>query len=237
MDDDSVDLIIADPPYNIGKDFGNDSDKQSREQYLEFIKLQILEYFRILKPEGSLMIYTGKQFNPYYQIEIEEYMTIQNNIIWFYDSSGAQAKIKYGSLYEPIIFATKHRNNYCFNIEEAQIEAYTGSVRKLIDYRKDPPQPYNTKKNCGDVWYFPRVRYKMPEYTKHPTQKPMSVGERIIRVHTSENDTVFIPFAGSGSEIEVCIENNRKWIASEISTEYVEDIIKPRINNFMNGLK
>lgn len=94
----SIDLIIADPPYNIGKDFGNNSDRQSREQYLEFIKKQIVEYFRILKPNGSLMIYTGKQFNPYYQIEIEEYMTIQNNIIWFYDSSGAQAKIKYGKI-------------------------------------------------------------------------------------------------------------------------------------------
>lgn len=157
--------------------------------------------------------------------------------MWFYDSSGAQAKVRYGSLYEPIIFATKHKKNYCFNLEDAQIEAYTGSVRKLIDYRKNPPQPYNTKKNCGDVWYFPRVRYRMPEYTKHPTQKPLSICERIVKVHSNNGNLIYIPFAGSGSEIESCIANGRNYIASEINADYVKNIIKPRINDFTNGLK
>jgi adenine-specific DNA-methyltransferase len=229
IDSESIDLIVADPPYNIGKDYKNGSDKQSRESYLRFITNQIEGYYRILKPNGSLIIYTGKQFNPYYHIEIEKYMTIQNNIIWFYDSSGVQAKTKYGSLYEPIIYATKHNKKYCFNIEEAQIESYTGSVRKLLDYRKNPPQPYNSKKNCGDVWYFPRVRYRMPEYTPHPTQKPLSICERIIKVHSNEGDLVYIPFGGSGSEIITCIKNNRNFISSELNKDYIDNFINPRI--------
>lgn len=116
-----------------------------------------------------------------------------------------------------------------FNKEHCMVEAKTGAKRGLIDYRKNPPQPYNTEKIDGDVWEFVRVRYKMPEYTNHPTQKPLSICDRIVKVHSNENDLVYIPFAGSGSEIESCIRNNRNWIATELNEEYISDIIYPRI--------
>ena len=221
----SVDLIIADVPYNIGKNYGNNSDRTEHFEYIENLKSWINEFYRILKPEGSLFIYTGKQYYPYYYIEIEKLFTIQNQIIWTYDSSGVQAKTKYGSLYEPIIWATKHKKRYTFNKEFAMVEAKTGSKRGLIDYRKNPPQPYNTTKVDGDVWNYTRVRYKMSEYTKHPTQKPLSICDRIIKVHSNPNDLVYIPFAGSGSEIESCIRNNRNYIATELNNSYIEDII------------
>lgn len=233
MTDNSIDLIIADPPYNIGKNYNNDSDKMFKDDYIILLKKWICEFYRVLKPNGSLMIYTGKQFNSYYRIQIEEMMQVQNDIIWSYDSSGVQAKSKYGSLYEPIIFATKSKK-YTFNKEEAMVEAKTGSKRKLIDYRKNPPQPYNTQKVDGDVWYYTRVRFKMPEYTDHPTQKPLSICDRIIKVHSNINDLVYIPFAGSGSEIVSCINNNRNWIATELNNQYIEEIIKPRISSQKN---
>ena len=109
------------------------------------------------------------------------------------------------------------------------VEAKTGARRKLIDYRKNPPQLYNIEKIDGDVWDFVRVRYKMPEYKNHPTQKPLSICDRIVKVHSNEKDLVYIPFAGSGSEIESCIRNNRNWIATEISEKYIQEIIIPRI--------
>ncbi len=226
-----IDLIIADVPYNIGKDYGNNSDKINHNDYLKNIHLWIKEFNRILKNNGTMFIYTGKQYYPYYYLEIEKSFTIQNQIIWNYDSSGVQAKTKYGSLYEPIIFATKHKKKYTFNADFAMVEAKTGSKRKLIDYRKNPPQPYNTKKVDGDVWNFTRVRYKMPEYTTHPTQKPLSICDRIIKVHSNENDLVYIPFAGSGSEIVSCIKNNRNYIATELNKSYIDEIIIPRIEN------
>lgn len=230
-----IDLIIADVPYNIGKNYGNNSDKQDKEVYIKNLKLWIGEFDRILKFNGSLFIYTGKQYYPYYYIEIEKYMNIKNQIIWNYDSSGVQSKTKYGSLYEPLIWATKHNKNYTFNKEYAMVEAKTGSKRGLIDYRKNPPQPYNTTKIDGDVWSFTRVRYRMEEYTKHPTQKPLSICNRIIQVHSNENDLVYIPFAGSGSEIVSCINNNRNYLATELNNDYIEEIIKPRIEKFNEG--
>ena len=229
-----VDLVIADVPYNIGKDYGNNSDKQEENTYINNLKEWISEFNRILKPNGSLFIYTGKQYYSYYYIEIKECMNIQNSIIWSYDSSGVQAKTKYGGLYEPLIWATKHKRKYVFNKEFAMVEAKTGAKRGLIDYRKNPPQPYNMTKVDGDVWNYTRVRYKMPEYTKHPTQKPLSICNRIVQVHSNENDLVYIPFAGSGSESVSCINNNRNYIDTELNKQYIEYIIIPRIKEIKN---
>lgn len=229
LSDKSVNLIIADPPYNIGKDYGNGTDKQSKEQYLQFISDFMYESKRILTDNGSLILYTGKQYYPYWHIEVENHMKIINQIIWKYDSSGVQPKNKYGGVYEPIIYAAMNDKKRTFNKEHCMVEAKTGAKRGLIDYRKNPPQPYNTEKIDGDVWEFVRVRYKMPEYTNHPTQKPLSICDRIVKVHSNENDLVYIPFAGSGSEIESCIKNNRNWIATELNEEYISDIIYPRI--------
>ena len=231
LPDKCIDLIIADPPYNIGKDYGNKTDKQSKEDYLEFIKIFMEQSERLLKESGSLILYTGKQYYPYWYIEVEKYMKIINQIIWKYDSSGVQPKNKYGGIYEPIIYAAMNDKKRTFNKEHCMVEAKTGAKRGLIDYRKNPPQPYNTKKIDGDVWEFVRVRYKMPEYTNHPTQKPLSICDRIIKVHSNENDLIYIPFAGSGSEIVSSIINNRNWIATELNREYIDEIILPRISS------
>ena len=76
--------------------------------------------------------------------------------------------------------------------------AKTGAQRQLIDYRKDPPQPYSTQKVPGNVWNFNRVQFRMEEYENHPTQKPEALLERIIRASTSNpGDVVLDPFSGS----------------------------------------
>ena len=106
--------------------------------------------------------------------------TIKSRIVWSYDSSGVQAKNYFGSMYEPILMMVKDQKNYTFNRDDILVEAKTGAKRALIDYRKNPPQPYNQKKVPGNVWEFPRVRYLMDEYENHPTQKPKALLERII---------------------------------------------------------
>ena len=70
-----------------------------------------------------------------------------------------------------------------------------------------------------------------PEWVNHPTQKPLSLCDKIVKASSNEGDVVYIPFAGSGSEIESCIRNNRNYIATEINREYIDEIILPRINN------
>jgi adenine-specific DNA-methyltransferase len=146
--DKQVDLIFADPPYNLGKDFGNGSDNwENREEYLEWCYAWIDECFRVLRDEGTFYIMNSTQNMSFISVYLQEKYNIINDIVWVYDSSGVQSKKKYGSLYEPIVMANKNSSiPYTFNWEDILVEAKTGAKRKLIDYRKTPPQPYNTKK-------------------------------------------------------------------------------------------
>lgn len=222
LENESIDLIFADPPYGIGKDFGNDSDKfSSIDDYFEWSKIWIDECMRILKKDGTMYFMTSTQYMPILDRYVDEKYFVINRIVWIYDSSGVQSKNKFGSLYEPILMITHNKNTkYKFNYEDIMVEAKTGAKRKLIDYRKSPPQPYNTKKVPGNVWNFSRVRYKMEEYENHPTQKPESLLKRIILASSNEGDIVLDPFSGSFTTSSVAIALNRKAIGIEKNKEF-----------------
>lgn len=174
VEDNSVDLIFADPPYNIGKNFNGRKDKWANdEDYLSWSYLWLDLCVSKLKENGSFYVMTSTQFMPYFDLFLRKKLSILSRIVWNYDSSGVQAKNYFGSMYEPILFCVKNKNNYTFNSEDILVEAKTGAKRKLIDYRKKIPTVYNSKKVPGNVWNFPRVRYRMEEYEKHPTQKPI----------------------------------------------------------------
>ena len=104
----------------------------------------------------------------------------------------------------------KSQNNYTFNADAILVEAKTGSKRKLIDYRKEVPTVYNSEKVPGNVWEFPRVRYRMDEYEKHPTQKPIVLLARIIKASSNENDLILDPFSGTFTTCFVAQKLNRK---------------------------
>lgn len=219
--DESIDLIFVDPPYNIGKDFAGRKDKwKTDEDYLNWCYQWIDLCIQKLKPTGSFYVMTSTQFMPYFDLYIRQRMTILSRIVWAYDSSGVQAKKYFGSLYEPILFCVKDKENYTFNADDILVEAKTGSKRKLIDYRKNPPQPYKNEKVPGNVWDFCRVRYRMEEYENHPTQKPVSLLERIIKASSNEGDLVLDPFCGTFTTGFVAKEHNRDFIGVEIQEDY-----------------
>ena len=224
MTSESVDLIFADPPYNIGKDFGNNKDKwEDVDSYIDWCKEWIDDCMRILKPNGTMYFMTATQHMPYLDVYVSRKYHVLARIIWAYDSSGVQSKKMFGSLYEPILMITKSASAaYTFNANAILVEAKTGSQRKLIDYRKDPPQPYNTEKVPGNVWQFPRVRFRMDEYENHPTQKPEALLERIILASSNEGDIVFDPFAGSFTTCAVASRIGRRTIGIELNREYFE---------------
>lgn len=238
MQSDSVDLIFADPPYNLGKDFGNDSDTwDNKQEYLKWCYAWIDECFRVLKPNGTFYLMNSTQNIPYISIYLQEHYYILNDIVWSYDSSGVQSKKKFGSLYEPIIMATRtERTAYTFNYEDIMVEAKTGAKRGLIDYRKSPPQPYNTKKVPGNVWDFSRVRFKMDEYENHPSQKPEILLERVILASSNEGEIVLDPFGGSFSTSSVAVKLKRKAISMEINREYFKiGVRRTGVANTYNG--
>jgi len=238
IQDNTIDLIFADPPYNIGKDFGNNKDKwENTEEYINWCKIWIDECFRVLKNEGTFYFMTATQFMPYLDVYCSEKYNVLSRIVWSYDSSGVQSKKNFGSLYEPILMCNRDKKaKYTFNYKDILVEAKTGAKRKLIDYRKKIPTLYNTQKVPGNVWNFNRVRFKMEEYEYHPTQKPEKLLERIILASSNENDIVLDPFSGTFTTSAVAIKNNRKAIGIELNEEYYKiGIRRTNISDIYNG--
>lgn len=233
----SIDLIFIDPPYNIGKNFNGKIYKwKTDEKYLNWCYKWLNLAIKKLKPTGSIYVMTSTQFMPYFDIFFKDKINILSRIAWYYDSSGVQAKNYFGSMYEPMIFGVKNKKKYTFNSKDILVEAKTGAKRKLIDYRKKPPQRYNTGKVPGNVWEFPRVRYRMPEYENHPTQKPIAFLERIIKASSNEGDTILDPFSGTFTTSYVAKKLNRKSIGIEIDEDYTKiGIRRLKIADNYNG--
>lgn len=237
--DGSIDLIFADPPYNIGKNFGDFKDTwPSDEDYVCWCYRWLELCINKLKPSGSLYVMSSTQAMPYLDLWLRKRLTVISRIVWYYDSSGVQAKRHYGSLYEPILFCVKDPNKYTFNANDIEVEAKTGAVRKLIDYRKKVPTPYKAKKVPGNVWYFPRVRYRMPEYEDHPCQKPEALLERIIKASSNPGDMVLDPFAGTFTTCAVAQRLGRRAIGIEMQLDYIKiGLRRLQIENQIDNLK
>jgi len=221
--DGSIDLIFADPPYNIGKVFNGTQDKwESDEDYLHWCYQWLDLCIQKLKPNGSFYVMAATQNMPFFDIYLRKQLTVLSRIIWYYDSSGVQAKRHYGSLYEPILFCVKDKEHYTFNTQDILVSAKTGAQRKLIDYRKPVPAIYNSVKVPGNVWEIPRVRYRMPEYENHPTQKPVALLERIVKASSNAGDIVLDPFSGTFTTSYAAKHLGRHSIGIEIEEEYVK---------------
>lgn len=221
--DESIDLIFADPPYNIGKDFNGRKDKWASDDAYRVWCYQWIDLcIRKLTPTGSMFLMAATQNMPYFDIYLSKKLHILSRIVWFYDSSGVQAKKHFGSLYEPVLFCVKDKKQYTFNADDILVKAKTGAERKLIDYRKAVPTVYNSQKVPGNVWEIPRVRYRMDEYENHPTQKPVALLERIILASSNPGDSVLDPFSGTFTTSFVAQKWGRQSVGIEIEEEYVK---------------
>lgn len=222
VQDGSAGLIFVDPPYNIGKVFNGNKDKWSSEEaYLAWCYRWIDLCVKKLAPTGSMYLMAATQNMPFLDIYLRRHLTVVSRLVWHYDSSGVQAKRLFGSLYEPLLLAVKDKARYTFNASKILVEARTGAVRRLIDYRKPEPAHYSTHKVPGNVWVFPRVRYRMPEYEEHPSQKPEALMERIILASSNEGDLVVDPFAGTFTTCAVAQRLRRRTVGIEIDSDYV----------------
>ena len=100
----------------------------------------------------------------------------------------------------------------------------------LVEQYKDERYTFNLPTGITDVWNFVPDKFRYG----HKTQKPQDITDRIIKASSNDGDLVYIPFAGSGSEIVSCIRNNRNYLATELNKDYIEDIIKRRLEDVMN---
>lgn len=219
----SVDLIIADPPYNLNKDFGNKSDVWDNvEDWLNWSKQWIDESIRILKPTGSIFIYGIHHYQCFVQCYLyEKRMKYRRQIIWHYENGFSGYKTL-NAFYEPLLWFSK-TDNFTFHTIREPYKSQERLKNKIFKNGKEwIPNPEG--RLAGDIWSFPTLagrRFKA-EKADHPTQKPLAICDRIVNHFSNPNDLVFIPFSGSGSECVSCQNNNRNFLATEINPYYIE---------------
>lgn len=228
----SVDLIIADPPYNLGKDFGNGSDKwDDVQKWVDWSKKWILECKRVLKPTGSFFIYGIHKYICYLQVYLYEIgMVYGRQFIWTYENGWSRYSKSPASHYEPLLWFTKS-NKYTYHPIREPYKSEERLKHKITKNGKVwTPNPEG--KHGGDVWKFPVLAGKRfeKERVNHPTQKPLSISNRIITHFSNEGDLVLVPFVGSGSECVSAKKNKRNFIGFEINKDYIA-IAKKRLKD------
>ena len=223
IDSASVDLIVADPPYNLGKDYGNNHDIKGFDEYLEFSRKWTKECHRVLKESGTIYVFMGFRFISYlYDIfDRELKMDFNSWIVWHY-TQGMGKKLGFSPRHDDILMFTKGQN-YKFNLDAVRVP------QKFFRERNNMRGA-----NPGDVWEFSHVHYCNENRQDHPTQKPEGLIERMILASSGTEDTVLDPFAGSGTTLRVCQQLNRKCIGIEINPQYVE-MISRRLESHFSG--
>lgn len=224
LDDNSVDLIIADPPYNLKKDFGNNSDVwKNKEDWVEWCKLWIDECLPKLKDNGSIFIYGIHNYLCYLQVYLyEKNLHYRRQFIWHYENGFSGYKNTPSANYEPLLWFSKS-NIYTYHTIREPYKSTERLKNKIVKNGKVwTPNPEG--KHGGDVWSIPVLAGKnfAQEKVDHPTQKPLQICDKIINHFSNEGDLILIPFSGSGSECVSAKINNRNFIAFEVNEKYVE---------------
>lgn len=206
----TVDLVIADPPYNLGKNYGNNHDIQGFDDYLSFSRKWLKQAHRILKPTGTLYVFMGFRFISYlYDILDRDLRMFFNSwIVWHYTQGMGKTK-GFSPRHDDILMFTKSEK-FKFNLD---------SVRVPQKYFRDRNNMRGA--NPGDVWEFSHVHYCNGNRQDHPTQKPEGLIERMVLASSDEGDLVVDPFSGSGTTLRVCQQLNRRAIGIEINPDYV----------------
>lgn len=222
IEDNSVDCSWTDPPYNIDYNYSEYKDNKTKEEYWCFLEEVFKDIYRVLK-DGSCLFIKQYHKNQYKMVKVclDIGFLLHNTIIWK-NSSPAQPKSNYKSIYEVILVFTKGEIKY-FNDKfetrktimpwnKDRLNNYYGKLSNLWD---DIPPVY-----AGSIKHKEGV-YKVGTNKKiHPAQHPIKLVTRSIGFTTKENEIVLDPFIGSGTTAVACKQLNRNFIGFEITEEY-----------------
>jgi|GEM_PF-236238 len=244
LDADSAQIIIADPPYNIGKDFGNDSDKQPMDEYLLWCEQWIKECLRVLKPNGTMFIYGFSEILALILSKVP-YNINRRWIVWHYTNKNVPSLNFWQRSHESVIVLWKsdkvfHRDDIREAYTEGFLNGAAGKERKATKGRfskGDKKTTYTAHANGAlprDVIKIPALAggAGMNERVDHPTQKPLALCDKLIRSckQSATDGYVLVPFAGSGSECLAAKNIGLPFVGIELNADYVK-LINERLKD------
>jgi adenine-specific DNA-methyltransferase len=250
LDNNSVDLLITSPPYNVGKIYEKEVDFNSYlKPYAEFAKVA----FDKTSPHGSICWEVGNYVKDgevypldiyFYNIFKEAGFKLRNRIIWHFEH-GLHASKRFSGRYETILWFTKG-DEYTFNLDSVRVPSkYPGKLHYKGDKRgfpsgnplgKNPSDLWTvlTKDWECEIWDIPNVKSNHPEKTIHPCQFPIELVQRCILALTNKGDTVFDPFMGVASALIAAMLHDRQGVGFELDDEYIS-IANKRIYDYLNN--
>jgi site-specific DNA-methyltransferase (adenine-specific) len=228
--DASVDLVIADPPYGLGKDYGNDSDRLPASEYLDFSRRWFEALLPKLAPNASMYVFLTWQHSPEVFSYLKTRMLMVNEIIWDrrVPSMGGSTR-RFSSVHDTIgLFALTR--DYYFDLDSVRIRydeaTKKARTRSIFVGKKWLEVGYNPK----DVWSMTRLHRQDPERSDHPTQKPLALVERMVLASCPRGGTILDPFMGSGTSAVAAARHGRRFVGFEINPEYFATA-RSRIHN------
>ena len=262
LPDASVQLIYIDPPFNTGTTqrrtrmktvrddagdrtgFGGNRYRTEKlattpiyadrfDDYIGFLRPRMMEAHRILSPTGSLFFHVDPREVHYCKVMLDEVFSahgvagracFQNEIIWAYDY-GARSTKRWPAKHDNILWYTKDPKHYTFNLEASDRIPYMAPG--LVGAEKAA-----RGKTPTDVWWHTIVSPTGKEKTGYPTQKPLGILERIVRVHSNPGDIVLDFFAGSGTTGEAAARQERNFLMIDQSPQACT-LMKQRLNRYL----
>jgi len=237
----SANLIVTSPPYNIGKKYER---KKLLAEYIAGQEKTIFQCVRLLSQRGSICWQVGNHVDgqEIYPIDILLYpifkkfgLKLRNRIIWHFEH-GLHCSKRFSGRYETILWFTKS-DDYIFNLDYVRVpQKYPGKKYfkgpKAGEYSCNP-----LGKNPGDLWIIPNVKHNHPEKTIHPCQFPIELIERLVLALTNSGDLVIDPYMGVGTSAIAAILHNRRAAGAEIMEEYIQKARERIIDTFNGNIK
>jgi site-specific DNA-methyltransferase (adenine-specific) len=229
LESESIDLIFADPPYNIKK--AEWDTFESQQKYVAWSLLWIEESARILKPTGTLYVCGFSEILADLKLPAQRFFRGCRWLVWHYKNK-ANLGFDWGRSHESILHLRKSKD-FIFNVDEVRIpygehtlkypqhpQAATSLYGKGDDGKNHVWQPHPKGAKAKDVLEIPTTCNGMHEKTPHPTQKPEELLRQIVLASSNIGDIVLDPFLGSGTTAVVAEQLKRKWKGCDQSLEY-----------------
>ena len=242
IEDNSLQLIVTSPPYNIGKEY---EKKIPMDEYLNSQEEVINLCANKLSSRGSLCWQVGhnisgnKKEAEVFPLDIILYdlfkrneLFLRNRIVWHF-GHGLHNEYRFAGRHETILWFTK-TDDYTFNLDAVREKQKYPGKKHYKGPNKGQYSGNEKGKNPSDVWDIPNVKNNHIEKTLHPCQFPIALVERLIKALTNPGDMVFDPYMGVGTTVAASIRLKRKAVGSEIDKKYYK-IACERVQEAIEG--